>query len=43
MADIWLPRDDFDEVELAIRFAPNRPTYNDEWSGNPETDKYWSV
>ena len=44
MADaIWYPRDDFDEVELAIRFAPKPIDYADVWSGNADTDKYWRV
>ncbi len=43
MADIWYPADAADEVTLAIQFAPARISYADVWSGNPDTDKYWSV
>lgn len=35
----WTPQGDpFDECELAIAHAPIR----DVWSGNADTDKYWS-
>jgi hypothetical protein len=40
---MWEPQDMADEVFLAIQFAPKPIVYDDIWTGNPDTDRYWSV